>query len=166
MAGGKGARIYSPLDLEGVVLQIGRKSFHIKEDSQDYKSLMRYVNIKYQNSQDKDKIIKEFDSLVSKYKTMRESRMSKAKELLERNIFGQKQASKGNVSLHLPANADELMGDIFQKLTTLKLEFDEMEEVPNSMKPLYKQVMKSMEATRKARDETYQLRMMFKKVFK
>ena len=85
--------------------------------------------------------------------------MNKAQELIsEVNPLGIAQASKGNVSLHLPAQIDDALGKAFSQLATLKLEFDNMNEVPNSFSAMEKQVHKAMEAVRKARQETTQLR--------
>jgi hypothetical protein len=65
-----------------------------------------------------------------------------------------------NPPLHNAAEADEAVGDAYRKLVDLKLGFDSWEEIPKSAQRLYKEIMGAMSACGKARESTYQVRMM------
>lgn len=67
-------------------------------------------------------------------------------------------------SIHKPAEADEKLGAAYRDVLALKSDMDAMEEIPADLRPLYKQVMKAMDAIAKARQETTQLRGMAKKI--
>lgn len=62
MAGGYGAKIYSVAD--GIVLSIGRKNHVLKENTPEYKKVIDYVNIKYQDVSKHEQIKKDFQDLV------------------------------------------------------------------------------------------------------
>ena len=72
--------------------------------------------------------------------------------------FG-KQASKGNISMQIPGEVDEMLGECYRRLVTLKLEMDAMEEVPNWLKNTYKQTMDSMNKIGKIRQDVYNMKM-------
>lgn len=58
------------------------------------------------------------------------------------------------------AEADGHLGDAYLGIHSMKAAFDAMGEVPNSLSPIYKQVMTAANAVAKARQETNQLREM------
>lgn len=64
---------------------------------------------------------------------------------------------------HVPAQADDALGDAYRKLLTFKNMFDQMEEIPNSFGKLYSQIGKSLDLVGKARQETTQLRELAKR---
>ncbi len=70
----------------------------------------------------------------------------------------------GQVSWHKAAEADEAVGDAYRKITSLKMEMDQFEEIPSYLMPLYREIMKAMEALVKARKETGQVRGMVRRV--
>jgi hypothetical protein len=59
-----------------------------------------------------------------------------------------------------PAEADEALGKAYLALVSFKLGFDQMEEIPKALHPLYDQVGKAISAVAEARKDTYQLREM------
>jgi hypothetical protein len=65
-----------------------------------------------------------------------------------------------NPPFHEAAEADEAMGEAYRSLVALKMGFDSWEEIPKSAQPLYKEIGKAMAAVGKAREDTYQVRMM------
>lgn len=75
-------------------------------------------------------------------------------------------APKGNVSLHLPAEMTRLAGEIYNKATTLKLEMDAMEEVPNHLQSIYKQTMAVQQEAGKLKQTAYNLQMNARKAFR
>jgi len=58
------------------------------------------------------------------------------------------------------AEADEALGKAYRSLVDLKMGFDSWEEIPKSAMPLYKEIMKAMNAVGEARKPTYQVRLM------
>lgn len=68
------------------------------------------------------------------------------------------------LGLHKAASSDEHLGMAYRDVLGLKGDLDKAEEIPASLKPLYKQVTKAMGAIAKARQETTQLRGMAKKL--
>lgn len=69
-----------------------------------------------------------------------------------------------NMPLHKPAEADEKLGEAFRGLHSFKFAFDQMEEIPANLQPIYNQIMKATDAIAKARQETGQLREMVKRM--
>jgi ribosomal protein S18 acetylase RimI-like enzyme len=67
-AGGPGFKIYGHPDF-GFIVNIGRKYFPISENSPEDKIVANYVNLKYQNIKDQERIKNEFDALVIKLNT-------------------------------------------------------------------------------------------------
>jgi len=63
-----------------------------------------------------------------------------------------------------PAEADEALTKAYQALVNFKLGMDAMHEIPATLKPYYQQVMKAMDVVIKAQKESYQLRMMMRKL--
>ena len=66
--------------------------------------------------------------------------------------------------LNAPANADKLTHDAYAAIVMFKLGFDSMEEIPSKLIPYYKQALKVMDLVEKAGKETYQLRMMVRRI--
>lgn len=64
----------------------------------------------------------------------------------------------------LPAEADEHASKAYLTLHSFKAACDKMEEIPNSLMPFYKQCLKALDLCQKFQAETYQLRMMVKKL--
>ena len=75
-------------------------------------------------------------------------------------VLLEKMASRGNMSLHVPREVDDMVAGAYTKLIGFKMEMDQMHEMPPVVLPLYKETMKAMDALRKAGKHTYQLRMM------
>jgi len=65
---------------------------------------------------------------------------------------------------HVPAQADDGLGSVYQKLLTFKNMFDQMHEIPNQYEKVYTQIGKALDLVVKARQETTQLREMTKKL--
>ncbi len=63
-----------------------------------------------------------------------------------------------------PAQADEALTDAYVKLVAFKQGLDDMEEIPDYLKPLYREVLKAMDAVGNAQKPTYQLRMMIQRL--
>lgn len=63
-----------------------------------------------------------------------------------------------------PAQADTALTDAYVKLMTFKQGLDNMEEIPDYLKPLYREVLKAMDAVGDAQRLTYQLRMMVQRL--
>lgn len=60
--------------------------------------------------------------------------------------------------------ADEKLASAYQSLIGLKGAYDDMEEIPATLKASYSQVMKAMSAVAEARKETGQLKGMVAKI--
>jgi len=79
-----------------------------------------------------------------------------------------KVSAKSDLSLHLAAEVDELMGEAYRKMHTLKAEMDKFEEIPNYLKSFYDEVLKAANAIGEARTgrkaSTTQVREMAKKI--
>lgn len=75
-------------------------------------------------------------------------------------------AQKGNLSIHLPAEMTRLAGEIYNKATTMKLEMDAMEEVPNYLKATYKQTMDVQGQAGKLKQTAYNLQMNLRKAMR
>lgn len=69
-----------------------------------------------------------------------------------------------NPPLHKPAEADEALAKAYLALHAFKAAFDDMHEIPKSLEAVYKQTMKAAEAVGKARESTYQLREMARRL--
>jgi len=65
---------------------------------------------------------------------------------------------------HAPAQADEAATKAYLSLLTFKNGFDVMEEIPKNFLPYYDQCLKAIGAIQDAQKETYQLRMMARKL--
>lgn len=59
-----------------------------------------------------------------------------------------------------PAEANEAARLAFNALNRFKFAFDEMDEIPADLMPLYRQCMKALGAHEKFSSEVYQLKMM------
>lgn len=66
--------------------------------------------------------------------------------------------------VHKPAEADESLGSAYRSLINFKLSIDAMQEIPTYLKPHYNQTLKSIDKIVSAQKETYQLRMMLRKL--
>lgn len=66
--------------------------------------------------------------------------------------------------LHKPAEADEKLGEAYRGLHSFKFAFDQMEEIPANLQPIYNQIMKASDAIVEARRHTAQLREMVKRM--
>jgi len=104
------------------------------------------------------------NSLARIGSNMINERMKDLAGIDEANMFGKEQASKGNVSIWKPAQLEDKLADIYQELVTLKLEMDNMEEIPNYLTKLYNLTNKSMSKVGDAKKEVYNLRMEAKKI--
>lgn len=80
--------------------------------------------------------------------------------------YNRQAASKGNVSWHKAAEADEAVGDAYRKLTSMKTEMDAFEEIPRHLVVLYREIMTAMNAIGKARKHTNQVREMVKRAIR
>lgn len=80
--------------------------------------------------------------------------------------YNRQAASKGNVSWHKAAEADEATGSAYNKLASMKAEMDNFHEIPRHLVPLYRQIMTAMQALGKARQETNQTREMVKRAIR
>jgi len=65
---------------------------------------------------------------------------------------------------HVPAQADDTIGDAYRKLLAFKDMFDQMHEIPKGYEKVYTQVGKALDLVGKARQETTQLREMAKRL--
>ncbi len=65
MAGGQGFKIYG-VNGDSLVVVAGRNKLVVKEADPDFKIIMRYVNLRYQNIDQHDQIKKDFQQIVSK----------------------------------------------------------------------------------------------------
>lgn len=66
VAGGNGFKIYSSAEVSGWVLALGKRNVVIDESSPEFKSVSKYVNLKYQPLNDRDQIKQEFEELIAK----------------------------------------------------------------------------------------------------
>ena len=66
--------------------------------------------------------------------------------------------------LDRPATADLRTHDAFAALLSFKQGMDAMEEIPENLKPYYKQTMTAIGLLGKAAEEIYQLRMMVRRM--
>jgi len=62
MAGGPGFKIYHASD--SLVVVKGRKQIVFKEDDPDFKTVIRYVNLRYQPAGEHEKVKADFDALI------------------------------------------------------------------------------------------------------
>lgn len=65
---------------------------------------------------------------------------------------------------HLPAKADDAVGEAFRALMSFKFAMDQMEEIPKDLLPYYNQAMKAADGLAEAKKATYQLRMMARRL--
>lgn len=65
LAGGPGFKIYHASGVDGVILALGRKQFVVAESDPDFKTVMQYVNLKYQKLSDQEAIKQEFKKLIA-----------------------------------------------------------------------------------------------------
>ena len=63
-----------------------------------------------------------------------------------------------------PAQADAALTNAYVKLAAFKQGLDDMEEIPDYLKPLYREVLKAMDAVGAAQRPTNQLRMMVQRL--
>jgi hypothetical protein len=77
-----------------------------------------------------------------------------------------KKVTAGHPSWHVASEADELIGSAYRKLHTLKFDFDQWEEIPSSLRPLYDQICSVASAVGELRQKTGQLREDVKKAAK
>lgn len=66
--------------------------------------------------------------------------------------------------LHKAAEADDALTKVYLALHSLKFGLDGMEEIPKDLLPLYRQIMKTLDTVTTAQKETYQTRMMVRKI--
>jgi hypothetical protein len=66
MAGCRGARIYSPIDMPGLVVAMKREAVYLEKDSEEYKATIQYVTVKYAKAGDREKIIETFERLLER----------------------------------------------------------------------------------------------------
>jgi len=95
-AGGPGFKIYGHPDF-GFIVNIGRKYFPISENSPEDKIVANYVNLKYQNIKDQERIKNEFDALVLKLNT--------------KNNPYEVSTYKGDNIYHIDTTGDACVGD-------------------------------------------------------
>lgn len=69
-------------------------------------------------------------------------------------------------NMHLPAEADDLVGQAYNKLASFKSAMDTMEEIPDHLMPIYRQATKAMNVVGNARQETNQLKEMVRREFR
>ena len=74
-----------------------------------------------------------------------------------------KVSARGSFPFHRAAEAEHSAGDAYMSALSLKSAFDAMEEVPNSLMPMYKQVMKVMNLAAQTKQEALQLTMWARK---
>ena len=78
--------------------------------------------------------------------------------------YDRQAATKGNISWHKAAEADEALGDAYRKLVSMKMEMDVFEEIPSYLMPFYREVLKGLDAIIKARKQTTQVRGMVRRL--
>lgn len=71
VAGGPGFKVYSASGFDGWVLVLGRKVVPVEEQSAEFKTVSKYVNLKYQPMAEQDSIKKSFDVLLDQFKAPR-----------------------------------------------------------------------------------------------
>lgn len=64
VAGGKGFKVYTTSGYDGWVLSIGRKIHLIEEQSSDFKTVAKYINLRYQPISEQEVIKEHFNDLV------------------------------------------------------------------------------------------------------
>lgn len=64
VAGGKGFKVYTTSGYDGWVLVIGRKVHLIEENGPDFKTVAKYVNLRYQPISEQKLIAENFNDLV------------------------------------------------------------------------------------------------------
>lgn len=113
-----------------------------------------------------DKLTKLLDALLTAAnKDMLEQRGMMAASTTAAGPFGP-MAQKGNVSVHLPGEMTRLAGEVYNKATTMKLEMDAMEEVPNYLKSIYKMTMRVQDEAGKLKQTAYNLQMNMRKAMR
>lgn len=65
VAGGKGFKIYTTSGYDGWVLAIGRKIHLIDENDHDFKTVAKYVNLRYQPISEQALVKEHFDDLIA-----------------------------------------------------------------------------------------------------
>lgn len=64
VAGGKGFKVYTASGYDGWILVIGRKVHLIEENAPDFKTVAKYVNLRYQPISEQKLITENFNDLV------------------------------------------------------------------------------------------------------
>lgn len=67
---------------------------------------------------------------------------------------------------HKAGIADDKLAEAYLALHSFKAGLDGMDEIPKDLLPLYRQALKALDAITTARQETYQTRMMARKVMR
>lgn len=66
--------------------------------------------------------------------------------------------------LHLGAKADDAVGDAYRGLVGIKQAIDQMDDPPDEVKKLYREVLRAINATSQARQHTTQVREQMKRL--
>lgn len=90
--------------------------------------------------------------------------MCKKESIRDRMMALEAMASRGNLSLHIPAEAENLLAQAYTRLHTFKAELDQMDELNPALKQLYRKVMGAVDKITKAKDDVYNLRMQTRKL--
>jgi len=72
-----------------------------------------------------------------------------------------------NTPAHFQVASSEVnkkIGEAYNSALKLKGMFDQMEEIPNTLRKIYNRNMKAMDLLRKAKDEAYQSQMEFRRI--
>lgn len=64
VAGGKGFKIYTTSGYDGWILAVGRKIHLIDENSHEFKTVARYVNLRYQPISEQTLVKELFNELI------------------------------------------------------------------------------------------------------
>jgi hypothetical protein len=64
VAGGAGFKIYSSSGVQGWIIVLGRRVFVIEENSSDFATVSRYINLKYQPLNQQEAIKAKFGNFI------------------------------------------------------------------------------------------------------
>lgn len=68
VAGGSGFKVYTASAFDGWILVLGRKVVPVGDQSPEFKTVSKYVNLKYQPLAEQDSIKKSFERLLDHLK--------------------------------------------------------------------------------------------------
>lgn len=75
-----------------------------------------------------------------------------------------REAQHRGLSLHIPAEVEEVFRQAYLKLHRMKFELDQMEEIPSFLHPMYSEIMHLADEAGRLVQETEKLKSMARKI--